>query len=85
MGEIIPFPLARRRPHVALSWDHAWDSYRVAMRTGCAGPMPLVQWFAVYSEAHNVAHAVAAENGLPLIDCIVPRFAGLEADLRRSR
>ncbi|MBR2267358.1 hypothetical protein [Sphingobium sp.] len=67
MGKIIPFPLMRRRPHVALVWDRAWDQYRVEAARA-RGPN-LIEWHADYGIALDRLISMGALLGLPMIDC----------------
>lgn len=67
MGSVITFPIMRRRPHVALVWDWAWDQYRVEAARA-RGPN-LIEWHADYEVALDALLSMSELLHLPPIDC----------------
>lgn len=65
MGKVIRFPVERRQPHVALSWDDAWDQYIIEVIG--VGPSILV-WCDSYPEALDRLISSGQRFGLPMID-----------------
>lgn len=74
MGKVITFPLIRRKPHVCLVWDWAWDQYRVEA-VGILVPAALVEWHEDYGQAFDALLAMSERVGLPPIDCTAGRVA----------
>lgn len=68
MGNVISFPIERRRPHVALVWDHAWDEYRIEA-VGIIAPAAAAEWTADYGEAIDLLISKSERLSLPAIDC----------------
>jgi len=68
MGNVITFPIHRRRPHVALVWDWAWDQYRVEA-VGIIAPAAVIEWHADYDVALAALLGMADRLALPPIDC----------------
>lgn len=68
MGNVISFPVERRRPHVALIWDHAWEEYRVEA-VGCVAPAGGTEWTDNYGEALNLLMSKGERLSLPMFDC----------------
>lgn len=68
MGKVIAFPIERRRPHVALVWDHAWDEYRIEV-VGVLAPAGVAQWTEDYGEALDLLISKGQRLNLPVIDC----------------
>ena len=66
MAEVIEFPAARTRAHVALSWDHAWDSYVVQTIRYC-GPSYL-SWCDDYGAALRKLTRLGVILDIPAID-----------------
>lgn len=68
MGKVITFPIERRRPHVALVWDHAWDEYRIEA-VGVVAPAANAEWTADYGEALDLLVSKGERLSLPVFDC----------------
>lgn len=65
MGKVIRFPTERRQPHVALSWDDAWDQYLIA----AVGTGPrLLEWCSDYAEAIDRLIRMGERLKLPMFD-----------------
>ncbi|MPT48736.1 MAG: hypothetical protein E2598_10000 [Sphingobium sp.] len=67
MSKTIRFPVERRKPHVLLCWDYAWDKYRVEAVHFRCNP-DILEWFKDAGEALDCALSVAERTGLPVID-----------------
>lgn len=67
MGRVIHFPLIRRNSHVALSWDDAWNHYRIEA-VGRDGSPTEQSWVRDYGEAMDCALALGEALGLLVID-----------------
>ncbi|MCC4251209.1 hypothetical protein LL251_02110 [Sphingobium naphthae] len=65
MGKVLRFPVERRQPHVALTWDDVWDQYQIAV-VG-VGPN-LLQWCSGYPEAIDLLISLGQRFGLPIFD-----------------
>lgn len=68
VGNVIIFPIERRKPHVVLLWDCAWDEYRVEA-VGCVAPAGRPEWSNDYGEAVDLLISKGERLGLPMIDC----------------
>ena len=69
MGKVIRFPVERRRPHIALAWDHTWDEYLIGvMGQGDRALNDSLEWCDDYSEATNRLISMGERFGLPLVD-----------------
>lgn len=68
MGDVITFPIERRRPHVVLVWDWAWDQYRVEA-FGIIAPAGAPEWTDDYSEALDLLISKGERLSLPILDC----------------
>lgn len=67
MGKVIRFPEERRRPHVRLVWDWAFDQYRVEA-FGLLAPAAPSEWTDDYGEALDCLTAMSERLGLPAVD-----------------
>jgi hypothetical protein len=69
MGDVIRFPVERTRPHVALSWDWAWDQYRIQAH-GVSLPRGALEWCDNIDEAWDRFIGMGERLQLPLVYCL---------------
>jgi len=70
MGDVIRFPVERARPHVMLSWDWAWDLYRIQAH---GVPLPVAETIEHCDhegEAWDRFISMGERLGLPLVCCL---------------
>jgi len=67
MGDLIRFPIVRRRAHVVLAWDAAWEEYRVEA-IGRKDRGDSLTWRSEYGQAVDRGLVMAEHFGLPLVD-----------------
>lgn len=68
MGNVITFPAERRRPHVVLIWDWAFDQYRVEV-VGFRAPAAAAEFHDDYGIALDCLMSMGERLGLPMVDC----------------
>ena len=70
----ITFPLMRRRPHVALVWDHSWQQFRVQV-VGCLAPAGATEFHDDHPSARECLISMGERLRLPVIDLTADRLA----------
>ncbi|WP_010338545.1 hypothetical protein [Sphingobium yanoikuyae] len=68
MGKVIRFPVERTRPHVLLTWDWAFDEYRIQPH-GPGFGADAIEFCSSYDEAWDRFISMGERHSLPLIDC----------------
>lgn len=70
MGDVVRFPIERARPHVALSWDWAWDLYRIQAHGVRLPVAEAIEHCDHEWEAWDRFIGMGERLGLPLICCL---------------
>ncbi|ALH80395.1 hypothetical protein [Sphingopyxis macrogoltabida] len=67
MGEILRFPIERRRDHIRISFDIGWSSYFVNRIDSC-GKLVAGWSYDSYADAFETADTWARAEGLAIVD-----------------
>lgn len=70
MGEVIRFPVERTRPHVLLSWDWAFDEYRIQAHGAGLPLTEAVEYCDDEDEAWDRFISMGERLKLPLVSCL---------------
>lgn len=67
MGNLIRFPIERTRPHVALTWDWAFDEFRIQAH-GVGQLATSIEFCSDRDEAWDRFVSMGERHNLPLVD-----------------
>ncbi|MFB0875329.1 MULTISPECIES: hypothetical protein [unclassified Sphingobium] len=70
MGKVIRFPVERTRPHVSLSWDWAFDEYRIQAHGTTLPLSDTIEYCDYHDEAWDRFISMGNRLGLPLVSCL---------------